>query len=91
MSVTFYAKEPGRYVQIQENFLALSGTRHKIENCVTGYKMVIDLEKSIYDSFITKKGSPVWLPHSTNRKVQNMSDFWHEVAQGHLYEEGHKS
>lgn len=86
MLKTFTAKSPGRYVVIQRNFTATPGEDHKLVNSVTGYKMVVDLERGIYSSFI-QEGSKEWTLHSLDKRMSDKAGFWREVGNGELVEE----
>ena len=86
MERTFYAAEPGRYVQIDRSVVITTGGDCEIKNAVTGYKMSVNLEAKTYDSFITGTPSPAWRPYSTAKKISSMDGLWREVGNGHLVE-----
>lgn len=86
MIKTFYAKEPGRYVQIERDVIFYPGVDHQLENAITGYKMVVDMDTMTYDSFITEECSPVWAQRKRGKAIDDVAAFWREVSEGHLVE-----
>ena len=86
MILTVYAKNPDRWVRIYRPHPSYKNNQPVLENIITGYKIVLDTNKKVYDSYVQTYGGTVLLHYTIKKPVSDnqIIDFWEEFSNGEL-------